>query len=746
MSPWDVRPEIRCAWRGPSLLVTDPRGECGGEPSFGLAAVAGFYFREARHLSRLALRIDGRRPWLCEAGAPEPDRIELVLVHPEMTEFGGGGSGQSGDAVGRDEHGIPYRALDLRLSYRVGPSFLEAWLTVANRSREEVRCDLSWSLDADFADLQEAHSGRREQEAPVVAETGEGSLLLRYGHPRLPLATRVTGQGKGWSADPRSLILPLRLPSRQEERIGIRVEPIDPQDPLEPGEQLRRTERLRRWREGFTGVALPGNPLAERTVRNNVRDLASLPLLEGPEDEWLALQAGMPLYPALFGRDALTAGWQAAFLDQGQSLDASLTRLGRLQGGRFDDWRDEEPGRILQQVRRGPLARLGVNPFAASYADFASPLMFVISLAHIYTWTGDQGLLDRHWDTARRILDWAREHGDRDGDGYLEYLTRSPEGAKNQGWKDSGDAIIHEDGRMVPAPLGTCEIQGYWFAAQQLIGFLAWFRGERGDALAWWKEAAGLKERFNRDWWMEDEGFPAMALDPDKRQVRSVGSNAGHCLACGILSDGHVPPVVGRLFAPDLWSGWGIRTLSSDHPSYSPLSYHLGSVWAVENATIALGLRRYGFDIRAADIAEGLFALARLYGDDRIPECVGGYGRWEGPSPGAYPRANTPQTWNASAFPLLLHTLLGLQPVAPLDLLVVDPALPAWMPEVVLRGLRLGGATATLRCWRDEEGRSHAELLEKKGTLHLLRQPPPESLKAGVFDRVKALAETVLRG
>ena len=243
---------------------------------------------------------------------------------------------------------------------------------------------------------------------------------------------------------------------------------------------------------------------------------------------------------------------------------------------------------------------------------------------------------------------------------------------------------------------------------------------------------------------MEDAGFPAMALDRDKRLVRSIGSNAGHCLTSGILSDEHVPRVVERLFAPDLYSGWGIRTLSTEHPAYSPVSYHLGSIWAVENATIALGLRRYGFDERAAELAEAFFDLALLYPDHRVPECVGGYGRAERGSPGAYPRANAPQTWNTSAFPLFLHSLLGLQPVAPLKLLVVDPALPAWMPEVIVHGLRLGKARLTLRCWRDAKGRSHAEILKKKGTVRLLRQPPPESLAAGVTDRIKALVETVL--
>ncbi|HEV2851764.1 MAG TPA: glycogen debranching N-terminal domain-containing protein [Thermoanaerobaculia bacterium] len=735
-----IRPEVVYAWRGPSLLITDNRGECGeGE------TLSGYYFREARHLRTLRLEIDGEPPWPCEVGSGAQEEILLVFVHPEMREFGGGGSGQSGDEIRRDPRGIPYRALDLRLSCRVGAASLEVSLEIANRSREEVAFELAWTLGADFADLQEAHAGRREQEAEVHTETGEGAVHFRYGHPDLPLETRVLASGgSSWSAEAGRLATTLRLASGQIERLGLRVEPVDPQQPLTADEAARREEHLRRWVDGLVRIETPGNPVAGRVVDHNVSDLASFPLLEGVGDEWLAPQAGMPLYPAFFGRDALTAGWQSAFLDQGRSLGATLVKLGRLQSDRFFDWRDEEPGRIPYQVRGGPLARLGLNPFAAYYADFASPLMFVISLAHLYAWTGDKKDLERHWDTARRILDWAREHGDRDGDGYLEYLTKSPHGTKNQGWKDSGDAMVYEDGRTVPAPIGTCELQGYWFAAQQLMGFLAWSLGHRDEARAHWRSAADLKERFNRDWWMEEEGFLALALDPDKRPVRSLGSNAGHCLAAGIVADEHVLPLAGRLFAPDLFSGWGVRTLSSGHPSYSPLSYHLGSVWAVENATVVLGLRRYGLDVRAAELARALFDLAELYPGHRIPECIGGYNRWENRLPGAYPRANTPQTWNASAFPLLLHALLGLQPVAPFDLLVVDPALPAWLPEVILKGLRLGGATATLRFWRDEAGASHAEVLEQRGTLHLVRQPPPESLTAGVFDRLKALADGVL--
>jgi glycogen debranching enzyme len=285
---------------------------------------------------------------------------------------------------------------------------------------------------------------------------------------------------------------------------------------------------------------------------------------------------------------------------------------------------------------------------------------------------------------------------------------------------------------------------GIWFAAQQLMSVMSWALGAREDAKAHWRSAMDLKARFNRDWWMQDEGSIALALDPDKRPVRAVTSNAGHCVACGIVDDDHLPPAVGRLFAPDMFSGWGIRTLSSAHAAYDPLSYHRGTVWAVEQATIAFGLRRFGFDARALELARALFDLAQLYPEYRVPECVGGFSRGERGTPGAYPRANTPQLWNASSFPLLIHTLAGLQPVAPLELLVIAPALPAWLPEIVLHDLRLAGATATLRFWREPDGTSHGEIVRKRGTLRLVEQPPPESLTAGVGDRLSALFDSLI--
>lgn len=734
-----IRANERCAWHGQSLLITDLNGECSGA-----LPLSGFYFRETRFLRCLCLRINGRPLWLCEDALIAPQELAFAYAFPEVVTYGGGGTGQSQEETPVDEDGLPQRSVDIRLHHRVGVAGLEVDATIANRlANRTLELELSWELDADFADIQEALAEQRQQNAPVQRSSGERTLTFEYCHDKLPYRTIVEATGTSWHASESGFTASIKLAPAEQAEISLRIKPIDYGEAYSDDETAERERAWSTWRDGLLRVRIPANPLAEEAIRTNINDVSSFALLHGDRDEWLAPQAGMPLYPALFGRDAFTCGWQAAMIDGGALTNAALVRLGRLQSARFNNWDDEEPGRIPYQVRTGPLARLGLNPYAAYYADYASPMMFVIALAHSFAWTGDKDMLRRHWDVVRRIMDWARDYGDIDHDGYLEYRTRSPVGTKNQGWKDSGNAILYEDGRPVPPPLGTCELQGYWFAAQQLLAALSWVMDEREDAKAYWRSAMQLKERFNRDWWMAEHDFFALAMDPDKQLVRALTSNVGQCIATGIIDDEHLPRVVGRMFAPDLFSGWGVRTLSMNDRSYNPIDYHLGSVWAVENASIVFGLRRFGFDQRALDLTTALFDLAALYRGFRIPETVGGYARAEWPTPGAYPRANTPQLWNASVFPMLLQAILGLQPVAPMSLLVIDPVLPEWLPEVVLEGLKLGDATATLRFWRESDGKSHGELVHHRGTIHLLRQPPLESTTAKVSDRLSALVETI---
>lgn len=734
-----VRASERYAWRAQSLLITDLRGECGESQ-----ALSGFYFREARFLRTMRLRINGRAPWLCEDAVVAPDELAFAYAHPEIVDYGGGGTGQSQEHTPVDDHGVPQRAIDLRVRYRLAIAGLVVDATLTNRvPNTPITLELAWRLDADFADIQEALAEHREQQAPISRSVAENVLQIEYQHGTLRYRTMIEALGAEWRASEDGFSATVRLAPAECVRIGLRVTPIDYVDRYDEQDVAARQESWSAWRDGLLRVGVPGNPAVEQAIRANIRDLASFPLLQGAPDEWLAPQAGVPLYPALFGRDAFTCGWQIAVLDRGALTFSALARLGRLQSDRVNDWTDEEPGRIPYQVRQGPLARLALNPYAAYYADYASPMMFIIALAHAFAWSGDTTELRRHWDVARRIMDWSRKYGDRDHDGYLEYQTRSPKGTKNQGWKDSGNAILYADGRPVPDPLGTCDLQGYWFAAQQLMAALAWMLDDRATAKAYWNEANALKERFNRDWWMPEEDYFALALDPEKHLVPALTSNVGQCIATGVVDDEHLPRVVGRMFAPDLFSGWGVRTLSTRDRSYNPIDYHLGSVWAVENASIVFGLRRFGFDQRALDLASALFDLAALYEGYRIPETVGGYARGEWPTPGAYPRANTPQLWNASVFPMLLQAILGLQPVAPMSMLVIDPVLPEWMPEVILDGLRVGEAVATVRFWREEDGRSHGEIVHKRGSLHLLRQPPLESVAAKVSDRLSAFVDTI---
>src|SRR5688572_4112499 len=508
-----VRADSLYAWKGPSLLITTLRGECSdGHPMSGL------YFRETRVLSTFRFEINGERPWLAESVFTSPDRLDFTYVHPEITQPGGGGTGQSGDAVGTDAHGLPERSLDLRLSFRAQPDGLDAVLVVANHSLASVTFQLHCILDADFADIQEAIAMRREQTAAVAASSADHTITFTYEHPQLPYHSEVRGdEWQGADAAARRLTAAVTLGPQEVKSFGVSVR-SRPGTVASTGDPEEQQRRLAQWQSRFTRLEVPANREFERVLTRNIRDFGSFPTLDGQPDEWLALQAGMPAYPAFFGRDAVTAGWQAAMVDCGESLDAALTRLGRMQSDRFDDWRDEQPGRIPYQVRSGPLALLNRNPYSAYYADFASPMMYVISLANLYAWTGDKRCVERHWDTTRRILDWARDYGDADHDGYLEYQTRSSKGTKNQGWKDSGDAIIYDDGSAVAAPIATCELQGYWYIAQELMAVLSAVMNAGGDHSAWRSSAAALQQRFNRDWWMPDEQFFAVALDPDKRQ------------------------------------------------------------------------------------------------------------------------------------------------------------------------------------------------------------------------------------
>jgi glycogen debranching enzyme len=364
------RPEVFYAWRGPSVLTVDTRGRCGQEH------LTGYFFRETRYLHHLGLQIDGQDPFLCSAAEAGPNALEFAYIYPPVESQGGGGSGSGGSGT---HCGVLFRGLDLGLSYHVHPASMEAELRFTSRWGERVEFELAWLLSADFAGLSEVQSSKRQQEAAVASAAEEGGVRFRCTHAKLPLETHISIEGPGkWQFTEGRLSTRLTLERQQMMEVRLIIRAVDGDEPISDTSARHREERLHTWQKSVMRLSTPGDtPLVEIT-NQAMQELGSLALLEDAEDEWLTPTAGMPLYPAVFGRDALTAAWQTAIFDGGALIRATLTKLRRLQGAKIDDWRDEEPGRIIQQARRDPTARIGNTPLDRYYADYASPLLFIV--------------------------------------------------------------------------------------------------------------------------------------------------------------------------------------------------------------------------------------------------------------------------------------------------------------------------------------------------------------------------------
>jgi glycogen debranching enzyme len=367
----------------------------------------------------------------------------------------------------------------------------------------------------------------------------------------------------------------------------------------------------------------------------------------------------------------------------------------------------------MHELRFGELAHFHKIPHTPYYGTADATPLYLIVLHEAWKWSGDDGLLRRYREVALRCLDWIDRYGDLDGDGFQEYKTRSSLGYENVGWKDAGDAVVYPDGSQVAQPKALCELQGYVFDAWMRMAEIFDALGEPRRAAELRRNAAALQRRFEERFWCEEIGCYAFGLDPGKQPIETIASNAGHCLWSGIASPAHAARVVERLMQPDMWSGWGIRTLSAANPAYNPYSYQLGSVWPHDNGIIALGFKRYGFAAEAARIARDISEAASYFVSYRLPELYAGVERRPGTFPVQYPGANVPQAWAAGAVFHLLRAILGVQADAPNGVLYVDPHLPAWLPDLTLRGLRVGRGKLDLRFWREgDRTRWDAELGE----------------------------------
>ena len=465
------------------------------------------------------------------------------------------------------------------------------------------------------------------------------------------------------------------------------------------------TALQQQWQDETTHITTAQEEIY-RLYRQSIEDLGALRLYDRdlPDDTWLPA-AGVPWFVAIFGRDSLIASLQCMMVRPSFAL-GTLHKLAQYQATAIDDWRDAQPGKILHELRTGELAHFHRIPHTPYYGTADATPLYLIVLHEAWKWTGDTALLYKYRDVAIRCLEWIDRYGDLDGDGLQEFQTRSAQGIANQGWKDSGDSLVAADGAQVSAPVALCELQGYVFDAWMRMAEVFTVLGETDRATTLTHKAMVLRDRFEAQFWCEDLGYYAYGLDAYKQPIRSIVSNAGHCLWSGIASPAHAARVVDRLMAPDLWSGWGIRTLSADHPSFNPHSYHLGSIWAHDNGIIALGCKRYGFDAAAAQIARGISGAGSYFENYRLPEVYAGITKQPGAFPVQYAQANVPQAWAAGSIFHLLQSILGLQADAPNQRLYVDPELPAWLPDITLHQLAIGQAIVELRFWREAD-RTH---------------------------------------
>jgi glycogen debranching enzyme len=424
-----------------------------------------------------------------------------------------------------------------------------------------------------------------------------------------------------------------------------------------------------------------------------IRDLHSLEMISEAGHRLLA--AGLPWFIALFGRDMLVTAYQTLLLGPDLSVGV-LEALAAFQSTEVDDFRDAEPGKIPHEVRTGRLARLGSVPHTRYYGTVDATALWLILLNETYRWTGDLNVVRRLWPAAEAALAWINTYADPDGDGFIEYTRRSQAGLDNQGWKDSWDAIRFADGRLAKGPIALVEVQGYAYDAKLRSAELLEALGDQQRATLLRQQAAQLRHAFNAAFWLPEHGYYALALDGDKRPVDSITSNPGHALWSGIVDEQHAPALAERLLSDELFSGWGVRTMSNRMMGYSPVSYHNGSVWPHDTALIAAGLARYGFLEAARRLSMALVEASAGFERNRLPELFAGFERLPGDSPAPYPAANAPQAWSAGAVVFGLRTLLGIQPNA--DQLLSAP-LPG-APRCRLSGLTYRGRKVRLRSTR----------------------------------------------
>ncbi|MCX4470413.1 Amylo-alpha-1,6-glucosidase [Micromonospora sp. MW-13] len=648
---------------GNTFVVSEDTGDIEATPT----EPTGLFSIDTRFLSRWVLTVNGERLNSLSYDDLQYYEARFFLVPGMATHY-----------------------IDAKLSIirerTVGGSFHEQ-LTILNHDEKAVDLEIRMDAGADFADLFQVKDEILNKKGETYAEAEPDRLRLGYRRGNFRRETVISSSqtarydrngfaysvhlepNEQWNADIEVQTFALG-PGGRDLRMGLLAH---------SGERLALQHDLEEWIAAAPRVNSECEHLS-RTYRRSLVDLAALrfsPLSLGGQT---LPAAGLPWFMTMFGRDSILTCLQVMPFAPEMSR-TTLRILASLQGTRFDDFRDEDPGRILHEMRYGETAAFEEQPHSPYYGSVDATPLFLVLLDEYERWSGDVALVRELEQECRAALRWIDDYADLVGNGYIWYERRNTDtGLENQCWKDSWDSISYRDGRLPGFPRATCEVQGYAYDAKVRAARMAReFWGDPAFAERLDREAAQLKERFNRDWWVDDGQYFALALDSDGRQVDVLSSNIGHLLWSGIVDQDRAEKIAGHLIGPRLFSGWGVRTLAEGEVRYNPIGYHNGTIWPFDNSFIAWGLRRYGFAEEAATIADGILAAASYF-DGRLPEAFGGYQRELTKFPVEYPTACSPQAWSTGAPMLLLRTMLGIEPHE--GHLSVEPRLPVGMGRI----------------------------------------------------------------
>ena len=639
----------------------------------------GIFFRDTRFLSRFELRINGQQAEPLAAVTPDP----FSAIFASRT---------------RPRPGVADSTL-MVFRYRYIGRGMREDIVVRNFGEEPAFCSVEVAVEADFADLFEVKEGRVPTVGAHTVATDDGCFEFGYRYGGTRRGARVT------FSEPAQLsgdlaVFEVIVPAKGQWTTCAQLTPIIDGEDIEPryrcGHPVERAtpvERLEKWRRDIPLVDTDHDTLRTVTARS-AEDLGALRIFDPDYPERAVVAAGAPWFMTLFGRDSILTSWMALLVDPELALGV-LQTLARFQGEDVDNRNEEEPGRILHEMRFGDAASLSLGGGRVYYGSADATPLFVMLLGELRRWGLATEAVDQLLPHADRALAWVEDHGDRDGDGYVEYQRATDRGLYNQGWKDSWDGIRFATGEVARTPIALCEVQAYVYGAYLARAHFAAEVGDKATADRFRAKAAELKVAFNRDFWLDDRGWFAVGLDADKKPIDSLASNMGHCLWTGIVDREKAPLVAARLLSPEMFTGWGVRTLGSNMGGYNPISYHCGSVWPHDNAVIAAGLMRYGFVEEAQRVVMAMLDSA-LSQNGRLPELFSGLDRGEFPSVVSYPTSCSPQAWAAASPLMFLRTLLRFDPWIPHGKVWLSPVLPPEITHLRVDRIPLAGRRVTV--------------------------------------------------